>query len=64
MPDDKPPHDPLPGMIAEIDQALEMIGQQARVTKAAFDAYIEEGFNEKQALYLAASFFKTPDTPE
>ena len=52
MADDQ--HDPLPAIIAELDQALAMAGQGARVAKGLFDAYVEEGFTEKQALYLVA----------
>jgi hypothetical protein len=58
------PVDPLPAMLAAIDQALKMVGEQARVTKAHYDAYIEQGFNNKQALYLAAMFWKQLDAPD
>ena len=53
MPPDESPIDPLPGLLADLDQALAMAGQIARLVKGHFDAFVEEGFTEKQALYLA-----------
>lgn len=48
------PFDPLPGLRAEIDQALEMASDLARMAKAWYDAFIEQGFAPRQALYLTA----------
>jgi hypothetical protein len=62
-PDEERPVDPLPALIAEIDQALKMAGEMARVSRAHYDAYREEGFSDKQALYLTACFFRAPDMP-
>lgn len=58
MPDD--PIDPLPGMIAEIDQALEMVPQLARWARAMFEAFQKEGFTDDQALKLTAWNMKAP----
>lgn len=51
-PDETPP-DPLPSMIAGIDQAVEMFPQFARYAWELFDALRVEGFDEDQALVLA-----------
>ena len=61
--DEEQPIDPLPALIAEIDQALKMAGEMARVSRAHYMAYLEEGFSPKQALYLAAAFFRSPEPP-
>jgi hypothetical protein len=55
--------DPLPKMIADLDQALEMAGQVARMTRGHYEAFIEEGFNDKQALYLAIAYLRGPSEP-
>lgn len=52
-PDDDMPVDPLPALMADLDQALAMASEVARLLKGHFDAFVEEGFTEKQALYLA-----------
>lgn len=62
MPENEPV-DPLPALIAELDQALKMAGQMARIVRAHYEAYLEEGFTDKQALFLAASNFRAPEPP-
>lgn len=57
------PLDPLPGLLAELDQMLKMVPQAARVARAYYDAYRGEGFSERQALYLVASQFRDPAAP-
>jgi len=56
---DEAPIDPLATMIAELDQFLANMGQLARLQKGMFDEYVEAGFSEKQALYLAAAHFRS-----
>ena len=48
------PVDPLPGIIAGLDQALAMAGEIARIHRHMFDNFRAKGFSDKQALYLAA----------
>jgi hypothetical protein len=62
MPSDEH-NDPLPALIAEIDQTLAMAGELARAVRAYYDAFIEEGFTEKQALYAAVMWIKQPPDP-
>ena len=55
--------DPLPALIASIDQAIAVAPQIARTLKGHFDACGTEGFTEKQALYLAVAVtLGTPGT--
>lgn len=48
-------HDPLPAMIANLDQVIATAPHLARVARGLFDAFTGAGFAEKQALYLTAS---------
>jgi hypothetical protein len=47
--------DQLAVLRAEIDQMAALAPELARVAHAWFDAFKEAGFDDKQALYLAAS---------
>jgi hypothetical protein len=58
------PHDPLPALLAELDQAMKMIPQQARAMRVMFVALVEEGFTYKEALYLTACQFSPPRPPD
>lgn len=51
--DNAEPVDPYPAIIADIDQALAMAGQVARVVRGNYEAFLAEGFTEKQALHAA-----------
>lgn len=53
--DDEMPPDPIAALIANIDQVQATMPHIARMARIHFDAYINEGFNERQALYLAAT---------
>jgi hypothetical protein len=58
------PHDPLPAMRAELDQAVMAAPEVARVARGFFDAFAAEGFSSQQALYLvAAQLLNTPGEP-
>ena len=46
------PHDTLPELIAEIDQALMNTKHMARWARGLYDAFIEQGFTPDQALAL------------
>jgi len=48
------PRDGLAALRAELDQAMMLAPEQARLARAMYDAYEEEGFSEQQALYLTA----------
>lgn len=62
MPD--APHDPLPAFRAELDQALMVAPELARVARGYFDAFTEEGFSVGQALFLTATqLLQKPGTP-
>lgn len=61
MDDDQQPDDPLPALLAALDQALSMAPQLARMARGYFDAFEHEGFTASQALYLtAAQIHSTP----
>ena len=49
------PHDPLPAMIAGIDQMISTAPQLARGAYGLFTAFVGEGFTEPQALHLTIS---------
>lgn len=51
--------DPLAALIAEIDQWARNASHIARAQKAHFDALIEAGFTEAQALHLTGAFWKS-----
>ena len=48
------PEDPLPAMIAALDQSLSVLPHLAHATWRCFEAYKAEGFTDSQAVYLAA----------
>ena len=49
------PDDPLPALIAELDQAMAMSPLLARTARSMYDAFKGEAFADKQALYLTAA---------
>lgn len=49
-----PEDDPLPAMIAKVDQLAMEAPIVARCARAFFEAFNEAGFNEAQATYLTA----------
>ena len=49
------PRDGLAALCAELDQAIMLAPEQARLARAMFDAYAEQGFSDQQALYLTAA---------
>jgi hypothetical protein len=58
------PVDPLVVLRAEIDQMVALAPEVARTARGLFDAFVKEGFTEKQALYLtAAEILQSPGTP-
>lgn len=61
---DPEPHDPLPALMAELDQAMKMIPEQARAMRIMFRALRDEGFAYKEALYLTATQFSPPKPPD
>lgn len=58
MSEDFTPEDPLPALRAEIDQSVAMAPEFARWARGQYDAFIAQGFNESQALYLTAVTIK------
>ena len=52
--DEEPPVDPLPALLANIDQALSMAGELARLARGYYDAFKHAGFSDAQAVYLTA----------
>jgi hypothetical protein len=57
---DETPADPLPKLLADIDQALVMLKERARYERGAFEAYVDAGFTDAQALYLTAQILRLP----
>lgn len=55
--------DPLPGMLAQLDQSLKYAALAAQMVRAQYDAYREQGFSDRQALYLAGMALNHPETP-
>lgn len=53
MPDE--PQDPLPAMMAALDQLRMEAPQIACVYRTYFDAFKSQGFRDAQACYLAAA---------
>jgi hypothetical protein len=63
MTDDNDEFDPLPGLRANLDQMAAMAPEIARVARAWFQAFGEQGFTDTQALYLtAAQILQNPGT--
>ena len=54
MTGDEMPDDPLPALIAELDQALSMAPQLARMAMGYYREFEEAGFSSSQAIYLTA----------
>lgn len=48
------PEDPLPKLLAEIDQALAIAPQLARIAFGYHAAFQKEGFSARESLYLVA----------
>lgn len=48
------PDDPLPGLIAEVDQALRTVPMLAAAAWTMYESFTEAGFEPRQALYLTA----------
>lgn len=60
---DEAPQDPFPALVAELDQAIALAPQVARVARGYFGAFKGEGFTDQQSLYLTATnLLRTPGT--
>jgi hypothetical protein len=46
------PHDPLPAMLADLDQALSMVPMLSSLHRGLYDGFRKEGFTDEQALRL------------
>lgn len=55
MNDEPNDDDPLPKLIAELDQAIATAPHLARVARGYFDAFTAEGFSDRQSLHLTAT---------
>lgn len=53
------PHDPLPGIMAEMDQFLATFLTIAKAQKKMVDDYIEAGFEKRDAMLMASLFFNS-----
>jgi hypothetical protein len=60
---DSTPDDPLPALIAMIDQLVATAPQIARAARGLFDAFEAEGFGASQALYLTVTQLKDVPGP-
>lgn len=54
-----PSHPPKPVFDADFVGALAEFLEGARMQKAVYDAYLEAGFTEKQALYLIGQLVRS-----
>jgi hypothetical protein len=50
--EDRRPEDPMPGVLADIDQAIAMMPLLAQYARGVFEAFLEAGFSEAQAMTL------------
>lgn len=50
--------DPLPGIIASIDQSVQIVPHLARWAMALYESFTGAGFSEAQALELTANQIK------
>lgn len=48
------PEDPLPDLIASLDQLLALAPELARTYRGYYEAFMARGFSDSQALYLSA----------
>lgn len=48
------PEDPLPALRAELDQALAMAPELARMAWGYYETFKAQGFSDSQAVYLTA----------
>lgn len=53
------PEDPMPEMVAEIDQMIAMATHLARYAKGLFAAFKDAGFTDAEALYLTSRQIKS-----
>ena len=52
------PRDPMPEIVAAMDQAIAGMETPARFLKGTFDAFVKEGFNAEQALQLTIEVWR------
>ncbi len=56
--------DPLPDLIANLDQAVAMAPHLAKMAMGWYDAFLGQGFDPKQSLYLTAvQIIQHPGSP-
>ena len=58
------PEDPLPAMLADIDQGLAMLPHWAKVVHSQYEALRSEGFTPHHALYYLALKDRSDTKPE
>ncbi len=52
---DHTPDDPIPKLLAEVDQLAAEAPIRAKIVRAVFDALVAEGFDQAPALYLTVA---------
>lgn len=58
------PADPLAILRAQLDQGIALAPELARGVRAYYDAFTQQGFEDKQAMYLTAcQMLQTPGPP-
>lgn len=56
-------YDPMPAILAQVDQTIATAPHIARMAHGYYQAFADEGFTDKQALYLTATqLHGTPGT--
>lgn len=53
---DEEPHDPLPAILASLDQMAQTMPLLAKGSKAIYDSYLEVGFDEEQAFEVVLTY--------
>jgi len=56
MSEEDVPEDPLPAMVAALDQLMMVVPQTAKAVHAVYTAYLEAGFSEGQAFEITMAY--------
>jgi len=57
--DDEEPTDPIPGLIASIDQMLAIMPQQARAAHGIYTEMLDVGFDGDDALTITLEYVRS-----
>ncbi len=54
--EDSEPEDPIPALVAALDQLLMVMPQHAKAAFGIYTAYLDAGFSEEQAFSITQSY--------